>query len=150
MTVTHVMAEDDARGVFPEEMDMGHPDPRTYTSQPTVKWIIVAEPFVVDGAGLPDVEIVSYNRIVDGYGWAKTVHGVVTIGATVPIHGECPDYKPAHHICHGWAGSDDPPVWFLHLAEADDEGRTEIQITDEFGGQDVAAGSWAHPVTVVS
>jgi len=166
------MPEADARGVFGIIRKMGG----DFQIEPSVKWIVVAEPLVCptwrpmcnrigpgfgkpdhrgcphcNGTGLPDVQIVSHTTIVAGWDVQHRVlvteHGVVTIGAAVPI------------VSMTSASADDFDLDRFILAPVRRGGTivmpvlsdgVEYLITDEFGAQDVAAGAWAHPVTVVS
>ena len=176
MNVTHVMAAADALGCFPSVIPWPWIQGQVKSAPPTVKWIVVKAPLICGrctgqgvrllrsggistwhpctdckGTALPNVRIVSKYLHPEAHhgGCTKchppTIHGVIPIADAVPIFGECPDYKPAHHICHAWSNADEG-AWFLHLANEDEEGRTEIQITDQFGDQAVTPGHYAHPI----
>ena len=165
MTVTHVMAEADARGVFGIIRKMGG----DYQIDPSVKWIVVAEPLVCgvcggmgwdhngghgnctecNGNGLPDVQIVSHTTIVAGWDvqhrLLATVHGVVTIRAAVPIvdFNTCRSPRP-EHICVGdMTDLGIPGNGVIHVTNLHDVARN---ITDEFGSQAVTPGHYAHPI----
>jgi len=119
---------------------------------------------VCKGTARPDVEIVSdleCPSIDHGRNWARhrycgtcgagthdedpvTIHGVVTIGAAVPI-GEGTDWRQRS------AGGIEPPcitvnshVGTIIFYESSNGGRQGI--TDQFGGQAVTPGHYAHPI----
>jgi len=99
------------------------------------------------GTGLPDVEIVSEPTVCvcgipNGQGCYcdTTVHGVVGIGAAVPIVDH--DSRPMRARVYAlgtellWVGVNDydhPP-----------------DITDQFGSQAITPGMWAHPILTVT
>jgi len=159
--ITQVMPEADARGVFGIIRKMGG----EFQIEPSVKWIVVAEPLVCwlcggsgrmgdanegeievwpkcpdcNGTGLPDVEIVSEH-----YGVYKRIivvpRGVVTIGAAVLISqrdgGEV--VRPLIEVNR----HDDHRPEGVYLLE----GGLVTNITEQFGSQTVTPGMWAHPI----
>ena len=142
MTVTHVMAEMDAERVFPWDHEGPHTgaDPRDYgrAIPPSVKWIVAAEPIAET-----TVEIQSRCRDTQ-CGCGETgyiVCGVVTVGAAVPIDGE-----DCEHYIDQWieVWLDGRIAWYRWDEAAAEHYGTDI--TDQFGGQAVTPGHYAHPI----
>ena len=160
MTVTHVMSERDARGVFGIWRKMAG----DFQIDPFVLWIVVAEPIVCPTCGgmgvtyygsgdtkgcpdcggtmLPDVEIVS-EKINAGPGPLSTriqiPHNVVAIGATVPIIRVDDDSNYEYPFIVVYSDG------FLSLATGPGSWSRTV-ITDQFGSQAVTPGHYAHPI----
>jgi len=151
MTVTVILSAADAERVVPFWGALS-------SRQRSIHWITTPEPFVCptchgrgwhpsamwmsdvvtcvecDGTGLPDVEIVSVGGADRRHRWS-TVHGVVTIGAAVPIVGPSDDRNGQHRIIVALNG-----VWITSQRPG-----PPLDITDQFGGK-ATPGMWAHEV----
>ena len=164
MTVTHVMSGVDARGCFPEWRHwMPNDGVEGQLNPPRVTWLVVAEPLKCErckgdgtnfagpnghathlipcvncnGTGLPDVQIVSDERINDRPPMEPWVHGVVTIGAAVPIRSTHPTSPMiAEYLLSFVALERTVQDWTKSLGN---------DITNEFGRQPLTG--WAHKIT---
>lgn len=58
----------------------------------------------------------------------RTLRVSVVPDVVLPIYDECPDEKPADHICHAWAGGQQSAEWWYHRS-FDYTDWTERQIT---------------------